>query len=226
MVIAGFVKNSFVDYPGKIACAIFTAGCNMDCWYCHNSHIINNCKKVYNEDEILEFLSKRKEFLDAVVVSGGEPTLQKDLMQFLTKIKQMGYLVKLDTNGTNSNILSEVISKNLVDYVAMDIKAPLQKYNLINSNNISLEEVKSSIEILLKSNIEYEFRTTFSPDISLDDLENICKIIKGAKNYYIQKYNNVEYNKKNMKQRPISDYERAKTIAEKFIKNVGIRGLN
>ena len=138
----------------------------------------------------------------------------------------MGYLVKLDTNGTNSNILSEVISKNLVDYVAMDIKAPLQKYNLINSNNISLEEVKSSIEILLKSNIEYEFRTTFSPDISLDDLEDICKTIKGAKNYYIQKYNNVEYNKKNMKQRPISDYERAKTIAEKYIKNVGIRGLN
>lgn len=226
MVIAGFVKNSFVDYPGKISCAIFTAGCNMDCWFCHNSHIINNCKKVYNEDEILEFLSKRKDFIDAVVISGGEPTLQKDLIEFLTKIKQMGYLVKLDTNGTNSKVLRQVISENLVDYVAMDIKAPIQKYNLISSTNVNLEEIKTSIDVLLKSNIEYEFRTTFSPDITLDDLEDICKLIKGAKNYYIQKYNMVEYNKKNMEQRPISHFERAKIIAEKYIKNVGIRGLN
>ena len=100
MYIAGYIKNSFVDYPGKIACSIFTVGCNMRCWYCHNSHILEKTKLLSNEEEILEFLESHKSFLDGVVVSGGEPTLQPDLLEFLSKLKSMGYCVKLDTNGT------------------------------------------------------------------------------------------------------------------------------
>lgn len=225
MVIAGFVKNSFVDYPGNIACAIFTVGCNMRCWYCHNSHILENVKTKVEEKEIFDFLESHKKYLDAVVVSGGEPTLQKDLIDFLTKIKAMGYKIKLDTNGTNYKVLQEVIDKKLVDYVAMDIKAPLEKYAKITVTYNDMESINDSIDLLLEGHVDYEFRTTFSPDLSVEDIEEICKRIEGAKAYSIQKYNVVEYNKVNMLPRKKEDHLLAEEIAKKYVKKVVVKGL-
>lgn len=225
MVIAGFVKNSFVDYPGNIACAIFTVGCNMRCWYCHNSHILENVKTKVEEKEIFDFLESHKKFLDAVVVSGGEPTLQPDLIEFLTKVKGMGYKVKLDTNGTNYKILQEIIDKKLVDYVAMDIKAPLDKYPKITATYNDMESINDCIDLLLEGSVDYEFRTTFSPDLTVEDIEEICKRIEGAKAYSIQKYNVVEYNKVNMIPRKKEDHLMAEDVAKKYVKKVVVKGL-
>ena len=224
MKIGGFVKNSFVDYPGLISSVIFTVGCNFRCWYCHNSHLFDERQNYVNEEEIFEFLSSHKTFIDAVVISGGEPTLQTDLVEFVSKVKQLGYKVKLDTNGTNFEILRALIEAKLIDYIAMDIKAPLENYKKIVGENCSLENVKRSIKLLLNSQIESEFRTTFSPDLTLDDIEKICKLIRGAKAYSIQKYNHVDNNKKNMPARDKNDFDKAKIIAEKYIKKVLIKG--
>ena len=224
MFIAGYVKNSFVDYPGKIACSIFTVGCNMRCWYCHNSHILERSKIKVDESEIFEFLQSHKGFLDGVVVSGGEPTLQPDLLDFLAKVKGMGYKVKLDTNGTNFKVLEKAIELNLVDYVAMDIKAPLEKYSKITCTENDLESINESIDLLLENNVDYEFRTTFSPDLNIEDIEAICKRIKGAKAYSIQKYNTVDYNKINMVPRKKEDHFEAEKIAKKYVEKVVVKG--
>lgn len=225
MYIGGYVKNSFVDYPGKIACSIFTVGCNMRCWYCHNSHILEKTKLLSNEEEILGFLESHKSFLDGVVVSGGEPTLQPDLLEFLSKLKSMGYCVKLDTNGTNFRVLKKAIDNKLVDYVAMDIKAPLDKYKNITKTDNDMESIENSIDLLLENKVDYEFRTTFSPDLSLEDIEEICKRIKGAKTYSIQKYNTVEYNKFNMMPRDKQDHFKAGDIAKKYVEKVNVKGV-
>ena len=150
MKIGGFVKNSFVDYPGKIACTIFTVGCNMRCWYCHNSHLFNKQKNLISEEEIFEFLQTHKDFLDGVVISGGEPTLQPDLIDFIKKIKFFGNDVKLDTNGTNFDVLDHLIKEKLVDYVAMDIKAPIEDYEKITLVKNNIENINNSIDLLLK----------------------------------------------------------------------------
>ena len=225
MKIGGFVKNSFVDYPGKIACTIFTVGCNMRCWYCHNSHLFNKQKNLISEEEILNFLETHKDFLDGVVISGGEPTLQPDLIDFIKKIKSFGYDVKLDTNGTNFDVLDHLIKEKLVDYVAMDIKAPIEDYEKITLVKNNMESVNNSIDLLLKGVVDYEFRTTFSPDLSVEDIEKIGKRINGAKNYSIQKYNTVEYNKINMIPRPREDHFKAQEIAKKYAKNVVVKGV-
>ena len=148
MKIGGFVKNSFVDYPGLISTCIFTVGCNLNCWYCHNKHLLIDQQKLINEEEIFEFLSSHKGFIDAVVVSGGEPTTQKDLIEFLSKVKNMGYKVKLDTNGTNFDVLKKVVEQNLVDYVAMDIKAPIEKYEQIVCSKVDKKNVQMCISYL------------------------------------------------------------------------------
>lgn len=225
MKIGGFVKNSFVDYPGKIACTIFTVGCNMRCWYCHNSHLFNKQKNLIDEEEIFKFLQEHQGFLDGVVVSGGEPTLQPDLVEFIKKVKDLGYEVKLDSNGTNFDVLEHLIKEKLVDYVAMDIKAPIESYKKVTQVDSNMENINNSIDLLLKNYVDYEFRTTFSPDLSLEDLEKICIRIKGAKNYSIQKYNTVEYNKINMMPRNKSDFTKAEEIAKKYVENVIVKGV-
>lgn len=187
MKIGGFVKNSFVDYPGLISTCIFVVGCNMNCWYCHNKHLLSGKQNLVDENKILEFLFERKGFIDAVVVSGGEPTMQSDLKEFLAKIKCMGYKVKLDTNGTNFEVLKDIIESNLVDYVAMDIKAPIEKYSEFVCSENAIENVKMCISYLINGKIEYEFRTTFSSDLSVADIKKICDQIKGAKNYSLQR---------------------------------------
>lgn len=191
MKIAGFEKNSFVDYPGKIAAVVFTPGCNFDCYYCHNRHLLGPLEEeqLMDPEEILAFLEKRKGLLDAVVVTGGEPTLQEGLEEFITAAKSLGFLVKLDTNGTNPRILEKLLQKGLLDYVAMDIKAPLCKYEEICQGGFALREVKASIEILQSQDKTlYEFRTTFVPELSAGDILAIAGMIKGARLYVLQQY--------------------------------------
>ena len=224
MEIGGIVRNSFVDYPGVISAVVFTTGCNYNCWYCHNSHILHK-KGSISEEKVFSFLEERKKFLDGVVVSGGEPTLQKDLIPFVKKIKDRGYLVKLDTNGSNFEVLKTLVENKLVDYVAMDIKAPFNKYEMIVTVKRSLENEKKSIEFLMKGIVDYEFRTTYSPDLNLDDIEEICKMIEGAKRYSIQKYRTVDYNVKNMPEKKKDEMEEAGRIAQKYIKEVLVKGI-
>ena len=190
-VIAGLKKTSLLDYPEKISAIVFTKGCNFKCGYCHNPQLLENNSKndSISIESFFEFLNTRKGKLDGVVITGGEPTLQKDLKLFIEKIKSLGFLVKLDTNGSNPNIVEDLIKNNLVDYIAMDIKAPLNKYSSIINKDIDTDKIEKSIEIIMQSGIDYEFRTTvLKSQISREDFNEIGKLIKGAKKYYLQKF--------------------------------------
>jgi pyruvate formate lyase activating enzyme len=189
MLIAGFEKNTLLDYPGKVASIIFTYGCNLRCPYCHNPELVIkpiDKKNLFSEESILNYLKKRKGLIDALVITGGEPTLQKDLVPFIRKAKDLDILVKLDTNGTNDDIVEHIISLNIVDYWAMDIKYPSE---LLKDYGIDAQKVKNSIEMIMNSGKEYEFRTTYVKGIhNIDDAVNIGKMIEGANNYYIQNF--------------------------------------
>ena len=194
MQIAGFVPNSFVDYPGKIAALIFAPGCNMNCWYCHNHHLLvrGADSVVYNPGSILADLERKKGFLDAVVLTGGEPTLQSGLDDFARAVKELGYLVKLDTNGTRPDVIRALHEEHLLDYIAMDIKAPFEKYEAVCRRRIDMDKVKESIALIMESGIDYEFRTTFSPDLTSEDIVKLASYIKGAKCYTLQQYRETE----------------------------------
>ncbi|MEI6579551.1 MAG: anaerobic ribonucleoside-triphosphate reductase activating protein [Eubacteriales bacterium] len=192
MKIAGFAKTSFVDYPGKIACVVFTPFCNMKCQYCHNKHILYGDVPVIDEKEVFEYLNKRKDMLGAVVITGGEPTIQKGLAEFIKKVKQLGLLVKLDTNGTNPDIIKALLEKGLLDYIAMDVKAPLHKYFETVGCPVDVNAITASIDILLNSAVPYEFRTTFSPTLTADDIVEIGELVRGTKAYFLQQYKPAE----------------------------------
>ena len=190
MQIFGLEKLSLVDY-GAYACAVvFTGGCNFRCPFCHNSGLVEKETKEILESEVLDFLRKRFGLLDAVVVSGGEPTMQADLPEFLAKLKDMGYKVKLDTNGTNPDMLKYVIDKDLVDYVAMDIKNSFENYpKTTGLKNLNTDNIKHSLEILNSSNIDYELRTTIVKELhTTSGIEAMAKELQGAKRLYLQKF--------------------------------------
>ena len=189
--IAGVQKTTLLDYPSKVAAIVFTQGCNFRCGYCHNPDLLEykNSAKNISPENFFEFLKKRQGKLDGVVITGGEPTLQPELYDFIIKIKELNFCVKLDTNGTNPEIINKLLLNNLLDYIAMDIKAPLDKYQQITSAKVNLDNIKKSINLILNSKIDYEFRTTvIKSQLSFDDFESIGKIIKGAKKYYLQKF--------------------------------------
>ena len=191
MRIGGFQKFSLIDYPRKICAIVFTQGCNFRCPYCHNPELVEPSlfEKTIMEEKIFSFLEKRKGKLDAVEITGGEPTLQKDLVDFIQRIKEIGYLVKLDTNGSNPEMLEIIINHGLVDYIAMDIKAPLEKYREVTHSVISPEKIKKSISIIMNSGIKYEFRTTVvKSQLSREDIINIGKLVEGAELYILQKF--------------------------------------
>ena len=194
MKIAGVHYNSFIDYPGKVSAILFTPGCNMNCYYCHNRILINpgNNHTYFNFDEILHQLKRRKLLLDAVVISGGEPTLHTDIEEYLVKIKNLGYLIKLDTNGTNPDVIKSLTDKGLINYIAMDIKAPFERYEEICGVGTDIEKIKNSIAFLMEGNIPYEFRTTVVPQLSKDDIISIAKSISGAEKYVLQQYRKPE----------------------------------
>lgn len=189
MRIGGFEKVTLIDFPGKIACMIYTIGCNFRCPYCHNPELVDETADELSEEEIFKFLESRKGLLEGVVITGGEPTMHDDLLEFIEKIKNMGYLIKLDSNGTNPNMLKEAISRNLVDYIAMDMKSPLETYSQQVARPVDTDAIRESIDIIMKSDIGYEFRTTIVKQLlSVDAIESIAKSIQGAKRYYLQKF--------------------------------------
>lgn len=194
MQIAGFVPNSFIDYPSKIAALVFAPGCNMNCTYCHNFHLLGRdaSKVLYNPRSILSDLERKRGFIDGIVLTGGEPTLQNGLVDFARKLKDMDFLVKLDTNGTNPDVISDMLDKALIDYIAMDIKAPFERYDEVCGRKIDIDKIKKSIDIIMKSNIKYEFRTTFWPKLLKEDIEKIASHIKGAQCYTLQQYRPTE----------------------------------
>lgn len=166
MLFKGLQKVSLIDYPHKICAVVFTGGCNFRCHYCHNPELVLDYQKLPDipASQILTFLETRKRFLDALCISGGESTLQKELPNFIAQVKQLGFLIKLDTNGTNPAMLKEVIDRKLVDYIAMDIKTTPAKYSKIIGVETNISNLSASIELITGSGITYEFRTTVFPD--------------------------------------------------------------
>jgi pyruvate formate lyase activating enzyme len=189
MNFKGFHKVSLIDYPGKICAMVFTGGCNFRCHYCHNPELVIGYEKLpdISEEEIISSIIKRKGLLDGLCISGGEPTICQGLLQFMEKIKKLGFLVKLDTNGTNPAVLKESIEKKLVDYIAMDIKGTSVRYPEIVGAMVDISKTEESVQILLQNKIDYEFRTTVFPEfISEKDAIEIGKWTKGAKRYVLQ----------------------------------------
>jgi len=191
MKIGYLQKSSFIDYPGKISAIIFTQGCNFRCGYCHNPELVD--PGLFSEqidlDDIIAFLEKRKGKIDAVVITGGEPTIHKDLPIFTKRIKDMGYLVKVDTNGTNPDILEDVISHGSVDYIAMDLKAPIEKYEYVVKVKVDRDAIASSVSMIMNSGVDYEFRTTLVRGLLVpDDILKIGDMIRGARQYVLQNF--------------------------------------
>jgi len=225
MKIGGIQKISMIDYPGKMSCVLFTSGCNFKCPYCHNPELIHT-KKELNLEEIFLFLKTRIDFIEGIVISGGEPTLHTDLLQFCKKIKKMGFKIKLDTNGSNPNMIGHVI--DFVDYIAMDIKTLPKNYKRLWIN-AKYKNILNSINLIKKYAKDYEFRTTLvKPFITFDNIEKIGEIIENANLYALQKYKIEKVlNKKffENKNRSFTDYEiqNLKLKISFYVKNVVVR---
>ncbi len=197
MHIGGFQKNSLIDFPGTIACVVFTSGCNFICPYCHNPDLAagpvkragsSPAQNIYDPDQIFSFLEKRRDQLQGVAITGGEPTLQPDLMEFCQQVRKMGYKIKLDSNGTRPHILEDLLDKQLLDYVAMDIKTSLPNYPLVIKGNFDVEKIHDSIELIRDQAPAYEFRTTCArPFITKKIMGEIAVMVKGAQRYVLQK---------------------------------------
>lgn len=192
MKIGGFQKLSTVDYPGHLCCTIFLMGCNLRCKFCHNPRLVNMPDHTENVTlkDIVTFLEKRKGILEGVCISGGEPTVHKDLESLIRQIKVMGYKVKLDTNGTNPEAVKNLIDQGLVNYVAVDIKATAEKYEEVAGCGVNTDNIKKTIEIVMNSKVDYEFRTTFLPDLDEKDISEIAKSLAGSKRYVVQQFRN------------------------------------
>ena len=192
MIIHGLNKLTLTDYPGKLACIVFTGHCNFRCPYCHNASLVLNpeSQSVIREEEIFSFLKKRKGMLDGVVITGGEPLLNKDIKSFIKKVKEIGYLIKLDTNGSFPSLLKELIDESLVDYVAMDIKNDLSSYSkTIGVSNYNTDDVVKSINLLKEGRVDYEFRTTVVEELhNLSNFEKIIPLITPCKRYFLQSF--------------------------------------
>ncbi len=192
--IGGIQKMTLLDYPEHVACTVFTAGCNFKCPYCHNRDLvfIPENYQYFNPKDIMSYLEKRKNLLDGVCISGGEPLIQGELQSFVKRIKDLGYLVKLDTNGSYPEQLVEIVDSGLVDYVAMDIKNVKEKYAEtvgMEKNSFDTSKIEKSIDYLLQGNVDYEFRTTVVREFHTEeDLQRIAKKIQNAKHYYLQQY--------------------------------------
>ena len=229
MKIGGLQKVSLIDYPGEISGIIFLQGCNFKCPYCHNPELVDPrlFTSCLPEKEILAFLKTRKGKLDAVTITGGEPTMQNDLMPFIRQIKKMGFAVKLDSNGSRPEVLKELLKEKLLDFVALDIKAPLDKYEKITNVTVDTGLIEESIKIVLKSKITHEFRTTVVRSLLEEqDIMKIAKLISGAKRYALQKFVPVKtLDKRYLKAKSFSDddLEKIKKRLEKEFPSVIVR---
>ena len=188
MKIGGLNKLTTQDFPEHLACIIFTKGCNFNCSYCYNRDLVDNKAETIDEDYVMAYLYKRRKILDGVVISGGEPTIWDDLIPFINKVKEFKLDIKLDTNGYNPTMLKEILDNNLVDYIAMDIKAIPDKYMKVINKKIDFNKILESIDLIKKSNIKYEFRTTIMKGVH--DKKDIIKILKliGDSKLYLQNF--------------------------------------
>ena len=220
MIIAGLQKTTLIDYPDKIACIVFLAGCNFRCNWCYSSELVLPAKILkqprFSEKEIFDFLRSRQGLLDGVVLCGGEPTVNKDLPQFIEKIKNLGYSVKLDTNGSNPLMLKDLVNAKLIDYVAMDIKISPESeiYKNIMLDGIKMEDIKESVEFLKRGNIDFEFRTTVVNTIhNKEDFAKIAQWIGGPNvKYYLQNFvpgKNIDQN-----------FEKIRPFDKKFLEEI------
>lgn len=226
MQIGGLQKTSLLDFPEKISAIVFTQGCNFRCGYCHNPElIVMKNKENYTTDGVLEFLKTRRGKLDGVVITGGEPCLQNGLIEFIENVKDEGFLVKLDSNGMMPDVLARALP--FVDYVAMDIKAPLSKYPDIVRVKVDTNKIRKSINMIMQSGVDYEFRTTVvKSQLSYSDFEEIGQLIKGAKRYYLQKFvPSKTLDEKMMSETTysIEEFEKIKEILAKYVDYVELR---
>ena len=191
MEISGFEKMTLTDYPGFVAAIVFTQGCNFKCPFCHNSDLICFKNGTIDENEILDYLSKRRKMLDGVVITGGEPTMQNDLVSFLNKVKELGLKVKLDTNGAKPEVLKKIIELNLVDYIAMDIKSSNNNYLVVSGVNVDLDKISESVKLIKESELDFEFRTTVVKNYhNYESLLEICEYVGNDVKYYLQNFEN------------------------------------
>jgi pyruvate formate lyase activating enzyme len=191
MKIGGFQKVSLIDYPGRISAVVFTQGCNFRCPFCHNPELVDpgRFEDLIPQKEILSFLERRRGRLDAVVITGGEPTMQPALVPFIIQLKVMGFQVKLDTNGALPDRIEEMLDRKLLDYVAMDIKAPLERYGEVTKTKPDQQLIRRSISLIMDSGLDYEFRTTAVKSLlGPADIEQIGRLIPGAKRFVLQKF--------------------------------------
>ncbi len=198
MLIGGVEKLSLLDYPDRLSAIVFTQGCNFRCHFCYNPMLVLPTRggaddklkdRLIAEDDLLAFLAERAGKLEAVVISGGEPTIQPDLPEFITKIKALGYLVKLDTNGTNPDMLNYLLKKKLLNYIAMDIKAPFDKYEQTVNARLDLSKIQKSVKIIKEARLPYEFRTTVGPQfLKPEDILEMAKDLLGVKKWWLQKF--------------------------------------
>lgn len=192
MTIHGFQKMTLLDYPEKVACTIFTAACNLRCPFCHNAGLVTKIETAerIDESEVLAYLQKRKGILDGICITGGEPTLQKDLADFIRKIRDLGYAVKLDTNGTNPAVLQSLLDEGLLDYVAMDIKNTPEKYEAtVGVPSFDVTPIQQSIDLLLAGRVDFEFRTTVVAEYHTpEDIGKIARWLSGAPRYFLQPF--------------------------------------
>ena len=236
MDIKGFIDVSFVDWDGKVSAVMFLPNCNFRCPFCHNLNLVLNPENIETIpfEQVKKQLEKQRGWIDGVCITGGEPTLHSNLSELCSRLKKMGFLVKLDTNGTNPAMLKELMNKGLIDYVAMDIKAPLTAEKYSRASGVKAEEllqkVKESIEALLESNIDYEFRTTVVPTLhDLEDIRQICRSLVGCRKYVLQKFDvslgKETLNPEFMKLKPFTDEDMQKFLdaAQKLIPNTKLR---
>ncbi len=219
MLIGGWQKLSLIDYPGKIAATLFTVGCNFRCGFCHNPELVLSPgfrTERITEEEIFDFLKSRQGLLEGAVISGGEPTLQNDLPKFVQKIKNLGFLMKIDTNGANPEMIEKLNQEKLVDFWAMDIKAPLEKYEVVAGTPVNLKDIKKSVELIKKSGVDYEFRATLIQRThTAEDVLAMARLLEGANIFVLQKFVSRErlVNQDFVNQKSFSD-EELKKIAE------------
>jgi pyruvate formate lyase activating enzyme len=230
MQIKGLVKTSIVDYPGKVATVVFVGGCSFRCPYCYNADLVLRPESLPDIEvgEVLRLMAERQGFVDGVVITGGEPTLQTDL-DFFREVKALGFAVKLDTNGYHPHSLQRLLQEGLLDYVAMDVKGPLEKYSLVAGRRVDTKRIEDSIQLVLSSEIEHGFRTTIVPGmVAVKDVDAIAQSIAGARRYFLQQFrpsSTLALQFTMMDPYPATVLEKMADAARKWVANVSIRGI-
>lgn len=230
MNIYGLTKTTLLDYPGLVASTIFVGNCNFQCPFCHNLRLVNNPSSypLISEDELFSHIEKRRNIISGICVTGGEPTIQVDIIDFLIKLRKTGLKIKLDTNGYNPEVLEQIIEMNLIDYVAMDIKSGRDNYSIACGKNIKLSNIDSSIQIISESNIDFEFRTTCVKGIHNElDFVDIASWIPRRSKYYLQNYkSNDVINNESLSSFSKEELTKFLTISKMHIANTFLRGVD